>query len=335
MADSSTLSLLARRLNWAGFALVVAAGLAFIWAVGFTQGVDGLLEGLAFAAIALFLPGMAILWVAWIIGGAAAVQPSVPATPRTRAAWLTVVVQYAIAALAVVVAALARWWLDPYVGNAYPYITFFLAVVVATWVGGFVPGVLSVAASAAIVWTLFGSSPVTTPDETGRWIGAALFFTIALAICGITSALRVTRRGAMAMRAELDRAASVRDDLEQELWQLADESPDMRWLCSAEGRCTYVNAAWQAFTGQAREAAQGDGWQEGIHPDDANRWREAIAHAARARGPLRIDYRRRRHDGAFRRVVDEAAPRLFRDGSFAGYLGRTTEPAQRTRAAED
>jgi PAS domain S-box-containing protein len=329
MAEPSTLEVLARRLNYAGLALLAAAALAFVWAVGFTRGVDGLLEGLVFSAVGLFLPGVATLWVASIIGGAAASHPRARRGRRTPVRWLTELSHYVVAVAAVGAAALVRHWLSPYLGGTAPFATFFLAVIAATWIGGIGPGVLATAASLAIVWDTIGGAPVVPTDEGGRWVGTVLFLTVALAIGGITSALRVARSGTLALRVELDRRDAELDELARALEETADEAAAMLWTCTADGRCSHVNKAWRDYTGQSLEAALDEGWQRGIHPDDVEAWREIFASARRARSHFRVEYRRKRHDGAYRGVVDEARPRLFGDRGFAGFVGRTSEPSQR------
>jgi PAS domain S-box-containing protein len=330
MAEPSTLELLARRLNYAGLALLAGAALAFVWAVGFTRGVDGLLEGLVVAAIGLFLPGIAALWVSSIIGSAAAAHPRPPRHAEKRLPWLSMFLQYAAAVLAVAVATLVRLWLAPYVGNSVPYPAFYLAVVAATWIGGIGAGGLAAVLSVLAVWYIAPQAAAATP-QTGHWIGAALFLTVALAMSGVTSALRVARSGGIAMRTALDLAAAERDEIEALLRTVADEVPAMLWLSTADGRCTHVNEAWRSFTGQPLDAALGDGWLHGVHPDDLGQWRELFDSASRKRQRFTVEYRRKRHDGTYRRVVDNAAPRLFGERGFAGFVGRTSEPGHRAR----
>jgi PAS domain S-box-containing protein len=235
---------------------------------------------------------------------------------------------------AVGVATLVRVSLTPYLGHEAPYATYFLAVVVATWIGGMAPGALTAFASLVVVWELFrGAPPAPVASETAQWLGAALFLTVALAIAGITSALRVARSGGLALREELAWRDAERDELEATLRDVADASPEMVWTCAADGRLSYANAAWRAYTGQTLDAALGDGWQSGIHADDVDEWRRRMRRALTERKPLSIEYRRKRHDGVYRRVVDEARPRALGEGGFGGLLGRTFDAVQRSRDA--
>ena len=62
--------------------------------------------------------------------------------PRTRLA------AYSVAVLATAVCLLVRWPLWPVLGDAVPHMTFFLAVMLAAYYGGFWPGMLATLLSA-------------------------------------------------------------------------------------------------------------------------------------------------------------------------------------------
>ena len=85
--------------------------------------------------------------------------------------------------------------------------------------------------------------------------------------------------------------------------------------------CTYFNKSWLDFTGKTLEAELGNGWSEGIHPEDRSRCLGTYARAFDGREEIRMEYRLRRHDGEYRWIVDIGGPRFNADGSFAGYIG--------------
>jgi PAS domain S-box-containing protein len=99
---------------------------------------------------------------------------------------------------------------------------------------------------------------------------------------------------------------------EERRWAvMADSMPVMLRCTDLDGGCAFVNHAWQEFTGLGREAAQGSGWLETLHPEDKATCQDILAQAARDGQPFRLEYRLRRADGAWRRVAEQghALPR--------------------------
>lgn len=329
MIETTTSRVLARRLSLAGLTLMAGAAAAFVWAVGFTRGVDGLLEGLLVAGVGLFLPGVAMVWIGSIVDGAATLPArtdrGIPRTVAARQLWMEVARNYAIATVAVTVAALIRVWLSSQFGMLAPYATFVLAVALAAWIGGVGPGLFAAVASVFVAHGLVSTTPESSTTQIGEWIAAALFLTMNLAIAVITSALRVTRLANAGYRSELALRDVEHGEISARLGELADEIPQMRWWCAADGRCVYVNACWRSFHGPSLDDSLGAGWTRAIHPDDIAQWTTVFKRALKDRQALHYEYRRRRHDGAYRRVRDEAQPRVVGERTFIGLFGRTVE----------
>ena len=116
---------------------------------------------------------------------------------------------------------------------------------------------------------------------------------------------------------------------------MADTAPVFIWTSGTDNKCDWFNATWQAFTGRGLEQEVGDGWRSGIHPDDLARVLEADFAAFKARAPFKAEYRLRRHDGAYRWVLDTGVPRFASDGSFAGYIGTSLDIHDRRMAEEE
>lgn len=113
---------------------------------------------------------------------------------------------------------------------------------------------------------------------------------------------------------------SVRES-EQRFRLVANTAPVMIWVSGTDRLCTYFNQTWLNFTGRPVEAELGNGWAEGVHPDDLDKCLKSYHEMFDQRKSFELRYRMRRHDGEYRWVHDIGVPRFDADGSFAGYIG--------------
>jgi two-component system, sensor histidine kinase PdtaS len=115
---------------------------------------------------------------------------------------------------------------------------------------------------------------------------------------------------------------------------LADNAPVMIWRADTTKSCDYFNRRWLEFTGRTLEQELGSGWREGVHPEDAGRCLATFGEAFDARRSFTMDYRLRRHDGAWRWVLDSGSP-FEADGGFAGYLGSCVDVTDLKQSLEE
>ena len=113
---------------------------------------------------------------------------------------------------------------------------------------------------------------------------------------------------------------------------LADAAPMLVWTSGTDAKCDYFNESWLTFTGRSAEQEIGDGWAEGVHPDDLDRCFTTYMKAFHQRTPFAMEYRLRRHDGVYRTLMDRGVPRFNDDGSFAGYIGACMDITERLDA---
>jgi PAS domain S-box-containing protein len=128
-----------------------------------------------------------------------------------------------------------------------------------------------------------------------------------------------------------DRAA--RED-EAPFATVADAAPVLIWTSGTDRRCTFFNKPWLDFTGRRLEQELGDGWIEGVHPDDVEACLTEYVKAFDAREPLELHYRLRRYDGEYRWIRDVGVPRYDKDGIFSGYVGSCVDMTDRKRAED-
>jgi PAS domain S-box-containing protein len=106
---------------------------------------------------------------------------------------------------------------------------------------------------------------------------------------------------------------------------MADTAPVLLWTSGVDRLCDYFNEPWLTFTGRSMTQEVGNGWAEGVHPEDVKACVADYHRAFDRREPFSIDYRLRRHDGEYRWVLDNGMPRFTPDGSFAGYIGSAVD----------
>ena len=112
---------------------------------------------------------------------------------------------------------------------------------------------------------------------------------------------------------------------------MADTAPVMIWTSATDKGGDYFNRPWLNFTGRALTQELGDGWIDGIHPEDRERCLHACRAAFEARTSFEMEFRLRRRDGEYRWIIDCGVPRSAPDGSFAGYIGSCLDITERKR----
>jgi PAS domain S-box-containing protein len=115
---------------------------------------------------------------------------------------------------------------------------------------------------------------------------------------------------------------------------MADTAPVLIWMSGTDTLCTFFNKPWLEFTGRTLEQEQGNGWTEGVHPDDIQRCLDTYLSAFYAHRDFHMEYRLRRADGEYRWIVDAGVPRFKQSNDFAGYVGSCFDLTERKRAEE-
>lgn len=115
---------------------------------------------------------------------------------------------------------------------------------------------------------------------------------------------------------------------------LTQHSPVMIWRSGLDAKCDYFNETWLAFTGRTLEQERGDGWADGVHPDDFDQCVAYYLDHFHKREPFEMEYRLRRHDGAYRWIFDRGVPFTDDSGAFAGYIGSCVDVDDRRRSQE-
>lgn len=127
-------------------------------------------------------------------------------------------------------------------------------------------------------------------------------------------------------------AETALTESESRFRHMADAAPVLLWMTGSDTLCTYFNKTWLDFTGRTLEQEIGNGWAEGVHPEDYHRCLETYVNAFDARQRFEMDYRLRRWDGDYRWILDTGTPRHDPDGQFLGYIGSCVDITERKQA---
>ena len=121
---------------------------------------------------------------------------------------------------------------------------------------------------------------------------------------------------------------------EERFRNMADTAPVMIWVSGPDKRCTFFNKVWLDFRGRTTEQELGDGWIEGVHPDDLDRCSAVYSSAFDARQSYRMEYRLRRADGEYRWLIGHGVPRFTAGNVFDGYIGSCVDITDRKHEKE-
>ncbi|MET0962842.1 MAG: PAS domain-containing protein [Noviherbaspirillum sp.] len=121
---------------------------------------------------------------------------------------------------------------------------------------------------------------------------------------------------------------------EEKFRTFAQALPNHLWSALPDGHLDWFNQQVLAYAGIGQEALAGAGWLSIVHPDDAERasaaWRDALA----AEALYEIEFRVRRHDGAYRWFLARALPMRDADGVLTHWLGTNTDMEDQRAARE-
>jgi PAS domain S-box-containing protein len=185
--------------------------------------------------------------------------------PSMSSLMQTMVLRYGGAVVLTAFAVVLRWLLDPLLGDHYPFVTLFAAVLFVAWYGGRGPALVSLI-SGAVAGGFFFLHPrysLTIGHMEDRF-GVVLYGALGIASVAMLESLRNARRLAEAKEHELAKEVAARRAAEQ---GLAEEGERLRTTLAsigdaiittdADDRITSLNRVAEALTGWTRAEATG------------------------------------------------------------------------------
>jgi two-component system, sensor histidine kinase and response regulator len=157
-------------------------------------------------------------------------------------------VAYSLAVLAPAVSLLARWPLRPLLGDAVPHMTFFPAVMIAAYFGGFWPGLLATILSAVAANYFFtGQIPTFHVTNVDNFAALILFVLVGTIISALCESLHRARRRIVADERRRAEEALVKE--RYLLHALMDNLPDNIYFKDTASRFVRINKALATYFG--------------------------------------------------------------------------------------
>lgn len=118
------------------------------------------------------------------------------------------------------------------------------------------------------------------------------------------------------------------------LTKASEELPALAWMTDVAGGRLWANKEWHAFTGCAHRQEPASDCLRLVHPSDLGAVERSRAAALISGARSTLQYRLRRHDGEYRRMVETMQPRHDADGRLAGFSFTAMDVTDCVPAAE-
>lgn len=237
---------------------------------------------------------------------------------RPRIASITA--RYAFAAAVVAAAVLVRVGLNRWLGESVPYLLFYPAIIVASWVGGFGPGALAtfLSAVASSYWFVTPDRPFAF-RTAGDLLGFILFAVIGIVIARLYEDLH---RGEAGQRAEAERLRTQYEELtafaQAQLAAIVESSDDAIVGKALDGRITSWNRGAERLFGYAAGEAIGRPISIVIPPDRLDEEVRVLEQVRTGQRVEPFETVRQRKDGSTVDVSVAVSPILNASGAIVG-----------------
>lgn len=121
---------------------------------------------------------------------------------------------------------------------------------------------------------------------------------------------------------------------ETQFRNLANSSSTLIWTSGTDKLCNYFNETWLKFTGRTLEQEMGNGWAEGVHPDDFDRCLATYISAFNKQEAFEMEYRLLHVSGEYKWILDMGTPNFNSNNEFIGYIGNCYDINERKETAK-
>lgn len=124
---------------------------------------------------------------------------------------------------------------------------------------------------------------------------------------------------------------------EERFRSMANSAPVMLWMSKPEIQHDFFNDPWLQFRGREAKHEVGEGWLEGVHPEDLPLCHDIHQNKFTTLVNYDIEYRLQRHDGEYRWILETGRPYgVSADGDGCiGYVGSCVDITDHKRANDE
>lgn len=120
--------------------------------------------------------------------------------------------------------------------------------------------------------------------------------------------------------------AAKDEENEQQFQLICETMPQMLWTTTATGQNDWFSRRWYDYTGRSMKASITEGWESSFHPDEVPETTRRWHHCLESGEEFSVEYRCRRHDGAWRWMLGRALPlRDQKSGKILKWFGTCTD----------
>lgn len=120
---------------------------------------------------------------------------------------------------------------------------------------------------------------------------------------------------------------AAKDEQNDQQFQLICETmPQLLWTTTAAGRNDWFSRRWYDYTGTSVQQSMTEGWASSFHPEEMFETARKWQHCLETGEEFSIEYRCKRHDGAWRWMLGRALPlRDQKTGQILKWFGTCTD----------
>ena len=122
---------------------------------------------------------------------------------------------------------------------------------------------------------------------------------------------------------------------EVQYYNLANSGMALIWMAGPDKLCNYFNQTWLSFTGRSLEQEIGNGWTEGVHPDDFDNCVKTYYFAFDNHQAFEMEYRLMHASGEYRWILDLGCPNYNSENKFIGYIGHCFDITPRKQTEQE